>query len=65
MKKAIMVKVRYWFAGAECYDFTTVLIHKKDLPTYRKALCFDKAEVLGFVEYKAPRIPREVILLRE
>jgi hypothetical protein len=65
MKKVIMVKVRYWFAGAEYYDFTTALIHKKDLPIYRKALCFDKVEVLGFVEYKAPRIPREVILLRE
>lgn len=65
MKKVIMVKVRYWFAGAECYDFSTVLIHKKDLPTYCKALCFDKVEVLGFVEYKATRIPREVFLLRE
>lgn len=65
MKKVIMVKVRYWFAGAECYDFTTALIHKKDLPIYRKALCFDKVEVLGFVEYKAPRVPREVILLKE
>lgn len=65
MKKIIMVKVRYWFAGAESYDFNTVLIHKKDLLIYRKALCFDKVEVLGFVEYKAPRIPREVLLLRE
>ena len=49
----------YWFAGAECYDFTTALIHKKDLPTYRKALCFDKVEVLGFVE-KAPLYPHNL-----
>lgn len=64
MKKVMMVKVRYWFAGAECYDYETVLIHKKDLPNYCKALCFDKVEVLGYVKYNAPCVPREVYLLR-
>lgn len=63
MKKAIMVKVAYWFAGAEDYDFEVALIRKELLPHYQKSQIFDRVEVKGYVQFGGATLPKGEYLL--
>lgn len=59
MKKTIMVKVAYWFAGAEDYDFEVALIRKELLAHYLNAPIFDRVEVKGYVQFRGATLPKD------
>lgn len=59
MKKTIMVKVAYWFAGAENYDFEVALIRKELLAHYLNDPIFDRVEVKGYVQFGGATLPKD------